>query len=205
MAEILSGYIRKLRNRSSTSSDEKISISPHAKKLKDAKIGDLGSEAAYESSEDVMEALNKIESISEQLKSILERLNKLDTIENSVKSIEANLANLKARTAKLEQFELTAANDRKDLKQSCIFNGDSCKEIQDRMDENNTKINSLLESEKMLRDQMNELRFKNLYLKAYSRREDIKFFSIPEEDDENTEETLRNFMEDDLGYRNART
>ena len=205
MAEIVSGFIRKRRNRSSTSSDEKISISPDAKKLKDTKIGDLGSEAAYESSEEVMEALNKIESISEQLKSILERLNKLDTIENSVKSIEANLANLKARTAKLEQFELTAAKDIKDLKQSCIFNGDSCKEIQDRMDENNTKINSLLESEKMLRDQMNELRFKNLYLEAYSRRENIKFFSIPEEDDENTEETLRNFMEDNLGYRNART
>ena len=63
-----------------------------------------------------MEALNKIESISEQLKSILERLNKLDTIENSVKSIEANLANLKAPTAKLEQFELTAV---KDIKGSC--------------------------------------------------------------------------------------
>ena len=73
------------------------------------------------------------------------------------------------------------------------------------MNENNTKINSLLESEKMLSDQMNELRFKNLYLEAYSRRENIKFFSIPKEDDENTEETLRNFMEDDLGYRNART
>ena len=40
---------------------------------------------------------------------------------------------------------------------------------------------------------------------AYSRRENIKFFSIPEEDEEDTEETLRNFMEDDLGYRNART
>ena len=101
MAEILSCYIRKRRNRSSTSSDEKISVSPDAKKLKESKISDLGSEAAYgsgayESSEEVMEALNKIESISEQLKSILERLNKLDTIKNSVKSIEANLANLKA-------------------------------------------------------------------------------------------------------------
>ena len=82
----------------------------------------------------------------------------------------------------------------------------TAKEIQDRMDENNTKINSLLESKKMLRDQMNELRLNNLYLEAYSRRENIKFFSIPGEDEENTEETLiRNFMEDDLGYRNART
>ena len=104
MAEILSGYIRKRRNRSSASSDEKISISPDAKKLKDSKIGHLGSEAAYESSEEVMEALKKIEFISEQLKSILERLNKLDTIENSVKSIEANLANLKLELLNLNNL-----------------------------------------------------------------------------------------------------
>ena len=205
VAEILTGYIRKRRNRSSASSDETISTSPDAKKIKDAKICDLGSEAAHESSDEVIEALDQIGTISEQVKAILERLNELDTIGNSVKSIEANLANLKTRTAKLEQFEITAAKDIKDLKESCSFNGDNCKELQDRFDENNTKINSLLASEKMLRDQMNELMSKNLYLEAYSRRENIKFFSIPEEDEEDTEETLRNFMEDDLGYRNART
>ena len=200
MAEIITDYIRKRRNRSSASSDEKISTSPDAKKLKDSNSCNLDSEA-----DEVMEALDKIGTISEQLKSILERLSKLDIIENSVKSIEANLANLKARTAKLEQFEITAAKDIKDLKESCSFNDDNCKELQDRMDEHNTRINSLLASKRKLRDQMNELMSKNLYLEAYSRRENIKFFSIPEEEEEDTEETLRNFMEDDLGYRNART
>ena len=37
--------------------------------------------------------------------------------ENSVKNIEANFANFKARNAKLEQFEITAAKDIKDLKE----------------------------------------------------------------------------------------
>ena len=37
-------------------------------------------------------------------------------------------------------------------------------------------------SERKLRDQMNEVVSKNLYLEAYSRRENIKFFSIPEEE-----------------------
>ena len=175
------------------------------KKLKGTKDCDLDSEAD-ESNDEVMEALEKIGSISEQLKSILERLDKLDIIENSVKSIEVNLANLKARTAKLEQFELTAAKDIKDLKVSCNFNGDKCKELQDQVDEQNSKINSLLASEKELHDLMYDLSSKNLYLEAYSRRENIKFFSIPEDKDaEDTEESLRNFMENNLGYQNART
>ena len=73
------------------------------------------------------------------------------------------------------------------------------------MDEHNTRINLLLASERKLQDQMNELMSKNLYLEAYSRRENIKFFSIPEKEEKGTKETLRNFMEDDLGYRNAST
>ena len=42
-------------------------------------------------------------------------------------------------------------------------------------------------------------------LEAYSRRENIKFFNIPEAREEDTEEVLRNFMERDLGYRNVRS
>ena len=124
MAKIITDYVRKRRNRSSASSDEKISTSPDAKRLKDSNSCNLDSEA-----DEVMEALDKISAISEQLKSTLERLSKLDIIENSVKRIEANLANLKARTAKLEQFEITAAKDIKDLKESCNFNGDNYKEL----------------------------------------------------------------------------
>ena len=59
-------------------------------------------------------------------------------------------------------------------------------------------------SKRKLRDQMNEVISKNLYLEAYSRRENIKFFSIPEEEEEDTQEVLRNFIENELGYRNAR-
>ena len=127
-----------------------------------------------DSHNELMETLDTIASISEQLKSILDRLKKLDIIENSAKNIEANLANLKARTAKLEQFEITAAKDiLNDLKESTTFNGNTCKELQDRVDEHSSRINSLMASERKLRDQMNEVISKNLYLEAYSRRENI--------------------------------
>lgn len=63
----------------------------------------------------------------------------------------------------------------------------------------------MIASESKLRDQMNEFISKNLFLEAYSRRENIKLFSIPEEEEEDTEEELRNFMEYELENRNART
>ena len=181
MGEIVTNYIRRRRNRSSAGSDEKIATSPAAKKLKDAKVHD-NADNEDDSQDELMETLDTIGSISEQLKSILERLKKLDIIENSVKNIEANLANLKARSAKLEQFEITAAKDIKDLKESTTLNGNTCKELQDRIDKHSSRINSLMASERKLRDQINEVISKNLYLEAYSRRQNIKFFSIPEEE-----------------------
>jgi len=156
-----------------------------------------------------MEALNKIEQFGGQLNSIIARLSKLDSIESSVRNIEANLVDLKARTAKPEEFEATAKNDIAELKKSCGFNGDKCKEHRDalkkQMEEQNKRITSLIESERKLTDQINDITSKNLYLEAYSRRENIKFFNIPEVREEDTEEVLRNFMERDLDYRNARS
>ena len=156
-----------------------------------------------------MAALDKIEHIGEKLNSIIDRLSKLDSIESTVRNIETNLANLKARTARLEEFQATAKTDIADLKKSCSFNTDKCKEYRDdlknKIDEQNERITSLIESEKKLNHQMDEIISKNLYLEAYSRRENIKFFNIPEAREEDTEEVLRSFMERDLGYRNGRS
>ena len=162
-----------------------------------------------EAKDETMEAFDKIEAIAEQLKSILARLSTLDTIECSVKNIETNLANLKVRTAKLEDFQATAKKDIAELQKSCSFNGDKCKEYKEdlskKLDEQNKRITSMLERERLLRDQINDLISKNLYLESYSRRENIKFFNIREEREEDTEEILRKFMEKELGFRNAHT
>ena len=122
----------------------------------------------------------------------MKALGKIGTISEQLKSILERLN-------KLDIIE--------NHQESCIFNYENSKERRDRMDEHDTTINSLLASErKVHRDQMNEPMSKNFYLKAYSRRENIKFFSIPEEEKEDIEKTLRtDFMADDLGYRNART
>ena len=210
MAEKLSNYIRKRRNRSSTSSGGETSPFQEAKKRRDlTETEDESTGSDHETNDEVMAALDKIEHIGEKLNSIIDRLSKLDSIESTVRNIETNLANLKARTARLEEFQATAKTDIADLKKSCSFNTDKCKEYRDdlknKIDEQNERITSLIESEKKLNHQMDEIISKNLYLEAYSRRENIKFFNIPEAREEDTEEVLRSFMERDLGYRNGRS
>ena len=133
--------------------------------------------------DEVMEALDKIGANGEQLNTILDRLNKLAVIEISIKNIETNLANLKVRTAKLEDFEVGARKDIEDLKKSCSFNGDNLKEYKENvkkiLDEQNQKLNHKID----------DLISKNIYLESSSRRENIKFFNISENSDEDTEET----------------
>ncbi|KAL9978011.1 hypothetical protein ACROYT_G015485, partial [Oculina patagonica] len=152
-----------------------------------------------------MEVLEEIRAISNQLDSILARLEKLDTIKNSVRNIETNLANVKARTAKLEQFEETAKTDIKDLKQRCKEGEDKLTVLKNVLDSLNDQTSLLVEKDRNLQKQVDDLKSKNLYLESYSRRENIKFFSIPEEQDEDTEETLQDFMEQELGYQNTRS
>ena len=156
MAEKLSNFIRKRRNRSSTSSGDETSPLHEAKKLRDlAETADENTSSDYETNvadDEIMEALSKIEKFGEKLNSIIARLSKLDSIESSVRNIETNLANLKARTAKLEEFEAATKIDIAELKKSCSFNGDKCKEHRDalkkQMEEQNKRITSLIESEK---------------------------------------------------------
>ena len=149
----------------------------------------------------VMEALEKIGDFSKKLNSILTRLNKLDIIENSVRNIESNLINLKARMAKLEEFEIVAKKDIKDVKEKCSINGEKIKGLQTQLD----SLNKQTEKEDNLNEQIDELLSKIFYAESYSRRENVKFFSISEEEDENTEDILREFMERELGYHNARS
>jgi len=58
---------------------------------------------------------------------------------------------------------------------------------------------------------LDEIHTKNLYLEAYSHRENIKFTNIEESTEiggrtsEDTEEVLQTFLERDFGYRDARS
>ena len=68
------------------------------------------------------------------------------------------------------------------------------------------------QKEQEINDKLKDLATKDLYLEAYSRRENIKFNYIPEtpppssvKDGEKTEAALRAFLEKELGYADANT
>ena len=69
------------------------------------------------------------------------------------------------------------------------------------------KLNELERQNNHLNNKINDVETKNLYLEAYSWRENIKFENINKDDndDEDTEKRLRTFLETDLGFRDAHT
>ena len=152
------------------------------------------------------------EGVSEKLNVILQKLEKLDLIEHSVNNLQMTLLKLEARTQTLETFQACAATDIEELKKSLNFIEENHKTTLDGLKKQHKdtvlKLESALETQNSeLDDKIKDLETKNLYLEAYSRRENIKFENIPEDDSraagENTEETLRNFLETELGFVNA--
>ena len=110
------------------------------------------------------------------------------------------------RTASLENFQKSATQDMEQLKESLTQNEQKCAEQQTVSCETKLKkIKDQLEEEKEIHKKLQELTTKDLYLEAYSRRENIKFNRIPETRGEDTEEVLRAFLQNESGYVDAST
>ena len=110
--------------------------------------------------------------------------------------------------SQLETFQDTTKKDIEELKSSQTFIGEQAKQNADALKKDKGLIAGLLEQAQKNEDMINELQTKNLYLEAYSRRENLKFMNIKEEttidEKEDTEEVLRSFLERDLGFADAR-
>lgn len=148
-----------------------------------------------------------------KLEAILSKLEMLDAIEKSVKVLQETLAKMDSRILSLESAQATINRDINDLKDSLSFTQDqhtkSIASFESFKDQANLKLTELTRKKDELDGKIKELESKNLYLEAYSRRENIKFENIKEEpgqsgQQEDTEEVLRNFLETHLGYEEAR-
>ena len=161
--------------------------------------------------DEVLAVLNMSESVSEMLNQILEKLQKLDKIESSLDNIEGKLQNLEWRTQRLEESESTAKQELNYLKEGLKNVNIKLKDKMESM-ENTQGANTANLSQKIkeLEEQAKSLHDKNLYLEAYSRRENIKFMNNIQEtrrgadQREDTEGTLRRFLEQELGYEDAK-
>ena len=193
MAKIITDLLNKRRHRTSADSADSIS-SPEHKKARTAK-------QSSEEEDEIWTALNMSETVAGKLEEILKKLQKLDVIEASVKSIEVKLKNLEERTDILEK-------DIKDLKDGADFTSTQVDKQTTELTNAKAEIAKLTKTVNENEEGRKEMETKFLYLEAYSRRENIKFMNIAvdsTEEREDVEETLRSFLERDLGLLDART
>ena len=190
---------RKIRSPSSSTSPETKKAKPYASPSKE--------ESVQEEDDISVTALNMSQEFGAQLQEILKRLEKLDPIESSLAKIEIQLGNLEKRTHELEHFQGAAKKDINELKDGLNFTGKQVKENTDALVKAQAQIAELTRNVQKNQDKMNEIHTKNLYLEAYSRRENIKFMNVNEEmalapdGKEDTEEILHSFLERELNFR----
>ena len=136
-------------------------------------------------------------------------MDKLDAIEKAVNSFQATLVKLESRIESLETSHVDTKREVEEFKESLNFNevkrqktSKNLQSLEEKLNEQRTGVDKGMNE---LRDKVRELEDKNLYLEAYSRRENIKFENIPEQAShkEDIESLLRNFLETELGFSDA--
>ena len=199
MEKIATPSKRLRSNRTSTSSTE--SRSPTEKRPK-SNVNDLERcEVQVENEREtfcVMPNTTDNLDIKPALDKILKKLEKLDAIELTLRDVSSRLIRAETVVEKLE---------RETLKMNSEIN---------TMDTGHTTLNnevSALRGEIMAKEEwINNLHMKHLYLESYSRRENLKFFGIPEKE-ANAEEggeafdtraVLNQFLETVLGFQDPR-
>lgn len=193
MANLVELSLKKRKNRSPKPLDEP-SISPNLKKTK--QYTSPGRESVQEEDESSTDSTvidsTMTQDVGATLQEIQKKLEKLDAIQSSLGMIETKIASLETWAQELESFQETAKKDIEELKSAQTFIGEQAKQNADALKKDKILIAELLEKAQKNEDIINELQNKNLYLEAYSRRENLKFMNIKEEttidEKEDTEE-----------------
>ena len=173
-----------------------VSISPAEKKTRNR------SEDSDISSDIVLDALDMAENVSLKLDQIMKSLEKLSLIESRLDGMASTMANIESTLCRLdvdvsELKEGAGKRERKinELEVLINYTEDDIAELQTKLHDYKAQL------EKCKKDV--------LYLEAYSRRENVKIFGIPEStvsentsDPEDTRAIVYNFFEHELQIEN---
>ena len=191
MADIFVSVKRKLTERKSSSSSE--SNSPEGKRTKD------------ENEDEVLRALNMADDMAGKLDKIIAQLRKLDSIEttlneicNKVAKIEGEVKKLQSDTSLMDGKVKGTETKVEEMDKGLTWLNEQVEQIQSKI----KKMEDTKEKE------FSELHSKQLYAEAYSRRENPKFFGIPEtettssaeQDGGDTHKVLCQFINNVLGF-----
>ena len=188
-------YKRKVR----LSFDSDIS-SPEGKKICESPRSDPNINTTSDEDEDdqVLEALNMTERIASQLEMICQtlasvenRLQRLEGIFERFSALEGSIKCLQTELNTLSEKSRTIEEKTKDIEKAMKFE--------------NAEIEGLKKKDKENEEKINELEDKLLYQEVYNRRENLRFFGIPESATgaENTFEAMRRFLKEELELESA--
>ena len=194
MEEFLKLLLSKRRTRQ-LSSDSSQDTSPEPKKPRECDNPNSSEGERDEEGDDIiLSALNMTEALQKPLQDILKKLEKLDAIEKAVNNLGKSFEKLEGRIHTLEEAYATTKRDVEDLKESLnaneIYKKSTTDRIQELEDHTKSSLTALQKENDELRANFKLIEDKNLYLEAYSRRENIKFENIPEK--KRTKRTRRN-------------
>lgn len=140
----------------------------------DKKTRKEGGSASSQTDDEIFEALNMAEDIGKKIEHMLLKLGKLDIIESRLQEMHSTLANIEQTVSRLDEEVKTLkvkTNEMdevvKVLKENLVFNEDD--------------ISDLKRDSKEVQHEVFELKRQILYMETYSRRENAKFFGLPEE------------------------
>ena len=147
--------------------------------------------------DEVLQALNMAGNVSEKLDKILgeiKKLEKLDAIETTLKDLTSRLGNFESTIDKMREDARAVDSSIKGMDESLTHLNKEVEELRGTVEDKDKQIEYL--------------HTQHLYLESYSRRENLKFFGIPEseasasegKDAVGTIDVLRDFLHDVLCF-----
>lgn len=151
-----------------------------------------------------------MEALDAKMDAIMKKLEKLDTIEMQLKEVHTRMANFEETISRLE-------SEVKDLKKQKNKLEKKVEEFEECLQYNEDDMSDIKRDNRKLENEVSELKKQLMYMETYSRRENLKFFGLPESSDaldssndmeeessrqsgtsENTREVLYKFLEEQL-------
>ena len=204
MEEFFKLLLSKRRTRQ-LSSDSSLDTSPEPKKLKECDSSNSSEGEREEEGDDIiLSALNMAEDLQKPLQDILKKLEKLDAIEEAVNNLGKSFGKLERRIHTLEDAYATTKRDVEDLKESLNANGTDKKTTSERIqkleDSTKSSLAALQKENDELRANFKLIEDKNLYVEAYSRRGNIKFENIPEQETNKEDTEMAHLSGNGIGF-----
>ena len=185
MEEITQYFKRKERKTSSESSE---GATPEEKRTKLSNFQTGNKPTLSDMAEDVEGVLPKLQLVLDKLANLE---TKVDSINKHVCSIDASVLQLQSKVTTLES--------------SLKENSKAVKEIEAGITSLNTDVEEMKVKADKTTDEVHILRQQQWYLETYQRRENLRFYGIPEQLDEqeDTREILVDFMVNKLNLEDA--